>query len=44
MTFLTDNKLFCTEQFGFRPGHSTEFAALRLVDHLINKMDNLMYL
>ena len=26
-------------QFGFRPGHSTELAALRLVDHLIAQMD-----
>ena len=40
MSFLTDNQLFCTEQFGFRPGHSTELAALRLVDHLTNEMDN----
>ena len=40
MTFLTDNKLFCMEQFGFRTGHSTELAALRLVDHLITEMDN----
>ena len=40
MTFLTDNKLFCMEQFGFRPGHSTELAALRLVDHLTTEMDN----
>ena len=44
MTFLTDNKLFCIERFGFRPGYSTELAALRLVDHLIAKMDNLIYL
>ena len=28
------------DQFGFRPGHSTELAALRLVDHLITQMDN----
>ena len=28
------------EQFGFRPGHSTELAALRLEDHLTNEMDN----
>ena len=28
------------EQFGFRPGHSIELAALRLVDHLTNEMDN----
>ena len=40
MSFLTDNQLFCMEQFGFRPGHSTELAALRLVDHLTNEMDN----
>ena len=25
MRFLTDNKLFCMEQFGFRPDHSTDF-------------------
>ena len=39
MTFLTDNKLFCMEQFVFRPGHSTELAVLRLVDHLTTEMD-----
>ena len=27
------------DQFGFRPGHSTELAALRLVDHLITQID-----
>ena len=27
------------EQFGFRSGHSTELAALQLVDHLTNEMD-----
>ena len=42
MTFPTDNKLFCMEQFGFRPGHSTELAVLRLVDHLTTVI--LMYL
>ena len=40
MAFLTDNKLFCMEQFGFRMGHSIELAALRLVDHLTTEMDN----
>ena len=40
MSFLTDNQLFCMEQFGFRLGHLTELAALRLVDHLTNEMDN----
>ena len=28
------------EQYGFHPGHSTELAAVRLVDHLISQMDN----
>ena len=28
------------EQFGFRPGHSTELKVVRLVDHLISEMDN----
>ena len=28
------------EQYGFRPGHSTELGAVRLVDHLISQMDN----
>ena len=40
MTFLTDNKIFCIEQFGFRPGHSTKLAALRLEDYLTTEMDN----
>ena len=40
LSFLTDQQLFCMEQFGFRPGHSTELAALRLVDHLTNEMGN----
>ena len=40
MTFLTNNYLFCMEQFGFRPGHSTELAALRLVDQLRTEIDN----
>ena len=28
------------EQYGFRPGHSTELAVARLVDHLISQKDN----
>ena len=30
----------CLQQFGFRPGHSTELAALKLVNHVISEMDN----
>ena len=40
MCYLTENNLLSSEQFGFRPGHSTELAALRMVDHIIKQMDN----
>ena len=30
----------CCNQFGFRPGYSTELAAVRLVDHLVLEMDS----
>ena len=39
LAYLSNNNLLCIDQFGFRPGHSTELAALRLVDHLIAQMD-----
>ena len=32
--YFTENNFLCSEQFGFRPGRSTELAALKLVDHL----------
>ena len=40
MEYFTAHKLFSMQQFGFRPGHSTELASLRLVDHLTKEMDN----
>ena len=40
MEYFTSKDLFCLQQFGFRPGHSTELAALKLVNLLINEMDN----
>ena len=40
LDYFTNNNLLCLDQFGFRPGHSTELAALRLVDHLITQMDS----
>ena len=40
MCYLTENSLLSSEQFGFRPGHSTELAALRMVDHIIKQMNN----
>ena len=38
--YLIEKKLLRMEQYGFRPGHSTELAAVRLVDHLISQIDN----
>ena len=37
---LYNKQLFCIQQFGFRPGHSTELAALKLANHLIAELDN----
>ena len=31
--------VFFPNQYGFRPNHSTEYAALELIDKIINKMD-----
>ena len=36
---MDDNRLFSLEQYGFRTGHSTELAALHLVNHLTKQMD-----
>ena len=40
LIYFVENNLLSMEQFGFRPMHSTELAAVRLVDHLISEMDN----
>ena len=37
---LTENSLLSSEQFEFRPSHSTELTALRMVDHIIKQMDD----
>ena len=39
MEYFTSKNLFCLKQFGFRPGHSTELAALKLVNHVISEID-----
>ena len=36
---LFENNLLTIEQFGFRTGHSTELAAIQLVDHITKQMD-----
>ena len=37
--YMTDNNLFAIDQYGFRSGHSTELAALHLIDYLTKQMD-----
>ena len=39
-TYFNENKLIFDNQYGFRPKHSTEYAALELVDRIITHMDN----
>ena len=36
---MTDNNIFAIEQYGFLSGHSTELAALHLIDYLTKQMD-----
>ena len=35
LQIVEDKGLFYTDQFGFRPGHSTELASVRFVDTLV---------
>ena len=39
MAYFNDNKLLCSNQFGFRPKRSTELAALKLINHLIFELE-----
>ncbi len=38
--YLNSNKLLYSSQYGFREGHSTEFAALEMIDRVVQQMDN----
>ena len=38
-TYFNENKLIFDNQYGFRPKHSTQYAALELVDRIITDMD-----
>ena len=38
--YLNDSKLLFDNQYGFRSMHSTEYAALELIDSIITQMDN----
>ena len=37
--FFITNNLFYDSQYGFRPGHSTEYAAIEITDRIIAAMD-----
>ena len=37
--YFNENKLFSTQQYGFRPNRSTELAALELMDRNIDNMN-----
>ncbi len=39
--FFIDNNLHYGNQYGFREGHSTEYATLELVDRITLEMDNM---
>ena len=38
-SYFEEYCIFFPNQYGFRPKHSTEYAALELIDRIINKMD-----
>ena len=40
MKYLLKNKLLSSQQYGFRANHSTELAALNLIDRLTYDLDN----
>ena len=38
--YFNNNNLLADEPFGFRKNHSTEYAAIKLVDHISNEMES----
>ena len=40
MKYLLENELLSSQQYGFRANHSTELAALNLIDRLTYDLDN----
>ena len=38
--YFNNNNLLADEQFGVRKNHSTEYAAIKLVDHISNEMES----
>ena len=39
LKYFTSNLLFCSEQFGLRPSHTTELASSRFMNHIVQQMD-----
>ena len=42
-SYLQDSKLFFDHQYGFQPKHSTEYAALELIDRIITQWIRMKY-
>ena len=40
LQYMEGNSLFYEDQYGFRPGHSTELASSRFVNELVQNRDN----
>ena len=40
LMYFTNTKLLSDNQYGFRPHHSTEFAALEIVNKITTQLDN----
>ena len=40
LQYMEGNSLFYKDQYGFRPGHSTELASSRFVNELVQNIDN----
>ena len=38
-SFFITNKILCEKQYGFRAGDSTELAAIKLIDHTYEQMN-----
>ena len=38
--YFQQNKMFCSNQYGFRTGHCTEYAALEIIDRVTTQLDN----
>ena len=39
-TYLNSNNLLADQQYGFRKLHSTEYAAVNLIDHVVKQMES----